>query len=228
VTNNSTKTVTAYLAHLQSFGVELEESQVITSAEATGVNLAGRFPAGSKIFVLGEEGLRQTIRDYGFIPVMEGNEEKVLAVVVGLDRDFRYADLNQAVHYIQQGAEFIGTNPDRTIPTPEGPAPGAGAIIESIETSCGKKAVLIGKPAAGLYQLALSRSGSVPQETLMIGDRLETDILGAQKLSIRTGLVLSGISSRDDGEKWDPVPDLIAADAMGILNTLEETDGKLV
>jgi len=228
VTNNSTKTVTEYLENLAGFGASLNEEQVITSSEATGAYLAEHFPSGSKVFVLGEEGLRQTIEEYGFDLVYAADDQEVRAVIVGLDRDFLYKDLNQAVHCIRRGAQFIGTNPDRTIPTPNGPAPGAGAIIEAIETSCGLKALVIGKPSPSLYQLALTRSGSAPEETLMIGDRLETDILGAQRMAIWTGLVLSGIATRNEASKWVPRVDIIAADAMEILEELKANDGKLL
>jgi 4-nitrophenyl phosphatase len=206
----------------------LEADQVITSSEATGAYLADNFPSGSKVSVLGEEGLRQTIRNYGFDLVEGVDSQEVRAVVVGLDRGFMYDDLNQAVHYIRNGAEFIGTNPDRTIPTPNGPAPGAGAIIEAIETSCAIKSLMIGKPSASLYRLALTRSGSNPGETLMIGDRLETDILGAQRLSIRTGLVLSGIATRNEADHWYPRVDIIAANAMDILEELKANEAKLI
>jgi 4-nitrophenyl phosphatase len=228
VTNNSTNTVQRYQEKLSGLGAELDASQIVTSAEATAVYLASRFASGSRVFVLGEEGLKKTIQNAGFQVIASAQEQNALAAVVGLDRNFVYQDLNLAVQHICRGAEFIGTNPDRTIPTPDGPAPGAGAIIEAIEASCGSKAIMIGKPAQHLFKVALSRSGVAPEETLMIGDRLETDILGAQKLAIKTGLVLSGITTRADAENWHPRPDIIAENAVEILRILEKAHGKLI
>jgi 4-nitrophenyl phosphatase len=228
VTNNSTQTVAQYQQRLAKFEAKIEANLIITSAEATAAYLSDHYPSGAKVFILGEDGLRTTIRQAGFDVVREKEDLGVRAAVVGLDRDFHYQDVNQAVQYIQRGAAFIGTNPDRTIPTPSGPAPGAGAIIKMIEASTGLDAVMIGKPAEHLYQLALSRAGSSPAETLMIGDRLETDISGAQNLNIRTGLVLTGIASKAEAEAWVPQPDIIAEDALQILEVLTANDGKLI
>ncbi|MEJ2447058.1 MAG: hypothetical protein P8Y37_03860, partial [Anaerolineales bacterium] len=124
VTNNSTQTVAQYQERLAKFGAEIDVKSIITSAEATAVYLCDHYPRGAKIFVLGEDGLRTTIRPAGFEVVGVEGSQDVRAAVVGLDRDFQYQDVNQAVQYIQRGAAFIGTNPDRTIPTPSGPAPG--------------------------------------------------------------------------------------------------------
>jgi len=228
VTNNSTQTVAQYQQRLAKFGAEMEAKLIITSAEASAAYLSDHYPSGTKIFVLGEDGLRTTIRRAGFEIVRVAGDQDVRAAVVGLDRDFQYQDVNQAVQYIQRGAAFIGTNPDRTIPTPSGPAPGAGAIIAMIEASTGQEPVMIGKPAEQLYRVALARAGSIPAETLMIGDRLETDISGAQNLNIRTGLVLTGIASRAEAAEWVPQPDIIAEDDLEIMEELTANDGKLI
>ncbi|RLD00638.1 MAG: haloacid dehalogenase, partial [Chloroflexota bacterium] len=108
----------------------------------------------------------------------------------------------------------------KTFPMPDGVAPGAGSIISPVEAASGTVPVIIGKPEKYLYQLALERSGSLPEETLMIGDRLETDILGAQRSGIRTGLVLTGIASQEDADKWHPRPDLIDKTALDILGNI--------
>lgn len=228
VTNNSTKSVAMYQETLAGFGVSLDPGQFVTSAVATAAYLADRYPRGSSLFVVGEQGLRDTIQDSGFHLVAGPDEGDVAAVVVGLDRDLTYQKLNLAVRYLRSGAVFVGTNPDRTIPTPAGPAPGAGSLIAAVETSTGVEATMIGKPASHLFNLAISRSGGRAEETLMIGDRLETDILGAQRLGIRTGLVLSGISSREEADSWQPPPDRIAENAGVIIQELKSNGRKLV
>ncbi|MCD4803451.1 MAG: HAD hydrolase-like protein, partial [Anaerolineales bacterium] len=122
-----------------------------------------------------------------------------------------------AARLILQGVPFLGTNPDITIPTPEGIAPGAGVIIKAIETASGTSAEIIGKPKAYLYNLALQRADCLPAEAIMIGDRLDTDIAGAQNIGMRSGLVLSGVTDRSTAEAWKPPPDLIADNALEII-----------
>ena len=139
---------------------------------------------------------------------------------MGLDFQLNYEKIYHASNFVREGALFIGTNPDKTFPLQGGLAPGAGSIISPVEVASGVTPVIIGKPEKYLYQLALSRSGSLPEETLMLGDRLDTDIHGAQQLGIRTGLVFTGISTLDDVEDWQPKPDFIGETALDILENL--------
>jgi len=217
ITNNSTRTVDYHLRKLNQYEVSLDEKQVITSAEATADYLAVKYPAGGSVYVVGEQGLVEALQKQNFIHVENPRNENILAVAAGLDRGLTYEKIKHAVSLIDQGVPFIGTNPDRTIPTPDGIAPGAGAIIKAIETASGKSAEIIGKPKAYLYNLALQRAGCSPGEAIMIGDRLETDIAGAQNIGMLTGLVLSGVTNRSTGEAWNPPPDLIADNAQNIL-----------
>jgi len=228
VTNNSTRSVSYHLDMLKGFGVSLDPSSIITSAEATAHYLEGKFPRRGSLFVIGESGLRDALVRSGFQVLADGSGKEAIAVVIGLDREFTYRDLELAVRYVGQGAEFIGTNPDLTIPTPTGVAPGAGAIIRGVELSSGKKAHIIGKPHPELFTLALTRAKSLPSETLMIGDRLETDILGAQKMGMKTAVVLTGITREEQATTWDPKPDIIAADALQVLDAIRNNDGKFV
>jgi len=123
---------------------------------------------------------------------------------------------------IRAGAPFIATNPDPTFPTPEGLVPGAGAIIAAIEAATGVEAEVIGKPNPGMYRVALQRLKAAPEETLVVGDRLETDIAGAQALGCRTALVLSGVTDEQRARQWDPAPDWIFPDLQTLL---EKFDG---
>lgn len=220
VTNNSTRTVEGYLEKLKGFGVELSHSQIITSAEATASYLNDNVIKESAIFVIGEDGLKDTISRHGFKITDQPETDNPKAVVVGLDFNINYQKIAIASNLIRDGLLFVGTNPDKTFPYPEGVAPGAGSIICPVESASGTAPMMIGKPEKYMYQLALTRSGSRPEETLMVGDRLETDILGAQRLGIRTGLVLTGIASREDGENWQPGPDMIGETALEILGKI--------
>jgi len=198
VTNNSTSTVDGYLDKLKNFGVELSPEQIITSSEATASYLQDHLSEGDSIYVIGEDGLKETLTRHGFSISDQEEPDQPSAVVVGLDFDISYKKIYLAANFILEGAIFIGTNPDKTFPMPGGIGPGAGSIISPVETASGTSPIVIGKPERYMYQLALSRSGSTPEETLMLGDRLDTDIQGAQRLGIRTGLVLTGISTLQD------------------------------
>jgi HAD superfamily hydrolase (TIGR01450 family) len=142
------------------------------------------------------------------------------AVIVGLDFQFSYEKLYHAMNYVIKGAPLIGTNPDLAIPIPDGFAPGAGSILSAIESAAGRKATIIGKPGQYVFQLALGRTNTKPEQAIMIGDRLETDIKGAQSLGIKTGVVLSGVTSQEMVDSWSPAPDYVANDVEQMLDLL--------
>ena len=212
-TNNSTQDADQYMEKLARFGVKVNRWQIINSSEATAIYLKQRFPEGGTIFAVGEGGLLNSLSEYGFYP----GEENVLAVVAGMDRQLTYTKLCQAAMFIRAGVPFIGTNADRTFPTPRGLLPGAGAVLAALETATDIKPLIIGKPAPEMYRVALERLKMTPEQTLVIGDRLETDIVGAQSLGCLTGLVLSGVTSEPQAREWRPAPDLIADDLANML-----------
>jgi len=220
VTNNATQTVESYLDKLRGFGVNLTPNQIITSAEGTASYLNAHIQEGSYVYVIGEDGLKDTISKFGFRITQDPEKEVPGAVVVGLDFNISYEKIYISANLIRKGVLFVGTNPDKTFPYSDGVAPGGGSIISPVEAASGTSPVMIGKPEKHLFQLAMARSGSGPKETLMIGDRLETDILGAQQMGIRTALVLTGIASLKDAENWKPKPDLIGGTVLDILENL--------
>lgn len=215
-TNNATRSIAQYLDKLQGFGVQLEAEQVINSAEATAHYLLGMHPNGGRVYAIGENGFIDTLQAYGFIQA----DEDVLAVLVSMDRGLTYQKLRQATLLIRSGSPFIGTNPDRSFPTPEGLIPGTGAILAALEAATDVKPVIIGKPQPEMYRIALGRLGTTPQETLVIGDRLETDIAGAQALGCHTALVLTGVSSKGEALSWKPALDFISDDITALLKIL--------
>lgn len=220
VTNNSARTVDAYLEKFASLGVKLNFDQIVTSAEGTAAYLVEKFPDKGTIFVVGEEGLIETLNNHGFRALNHHPGDHVLAVVAGLDRDLTYQKIDQAASLIEQGALFIGTNPDQTIPVPGGTAPGAGTVIGAIEIASRQQALIIGKPKASLFELALQRAKTIPNQTLMVGDRLNTDIQGAQDLGIKTALVLSGVTQLKEAQEWEPAPDIIVEDVFGVIDLI--------
>jgi 4-nitrophenyl phosphatase len=215
-TNNATRSVEQYLDKLARFGVILERWQVINSPQAVAQYLCHRHPQGGPVYVVGEQGLIETLVEYGFHIA----DQDVLAVIVALDRQVTYEKLKKAALLIRAGAPFIATNPDRTLPTPEGLIPGAGAIVAAVEAATGVKPIIIGKPAPEMYQVALERLDIAASQALVVGDRLETDIAGAQALGCRTALVLSGVTTEEDALRWRPAPDLIAADLTAVVESL--------
>jgi len=221
VTNNSTRSVRHHLEKLRDFGVSLTANNIITSAEASAAYLAEKYPQRGDVFMIGESGLHEALKEKGFHILEDPNGKKALAVVVGLDKKMTYRDFDLAIRYIREGSFFVGTNPDLTIPTPTGPAPGAGAILRGLEVSSGIEPYIIGKPYSALFDLALARANSLPEETLMIGDRLETDILGAQRAGMLTAVVFTGIASAEQAASWHPEPDIAAETALQVLDILD-------
>lgn len=214
-TNNGTKNVKEYQEKLIGFGVFLEDWQIINSAMASGFFLQSRFPQGGKVYVVGSPSLKDTLQSYGFEIAEEG--EPVQVVVAGLDRQISYDKLRNATIQIYHGALFIGTNPDRTFPSPEGLVPGAGSILAAIEAATYTTPVIVGKPSPLLYDLALERLGTNPQQTIAIGDRYDTDIIGGIHAGIKTALLLSGVEDASKSSRWVPAPDLIAQDLTELL-----------
>lgn len=215
-TNNATLSDDQYLVKLCKFGVELEEWQIISSPDVAAHYLQKQHPGGGPVFSIGETGMIKTLAKYGFYQ----ENQDVLAVVAGLDRQFTYDKLAQATALIRSGAMFVGTNADRTLPVPEGLAPGAGSILAALEAATDVKPVVVGKPEPEMYIFALERLKTSPEETLIVGDRLDTDISGAQKIGCHTALLLSGVTQESDARKWRPVPDIIAPDLTGLLEWL--------
>lgn len=212
-TNNSTRTITQYQQRLQGFGVSVEPWQIVTSGIATAELLAQRFPKGGPVYLVGEAGILEALEQKGFYLA----EENVLAVVAGIDRQISFEKLRRATLLIRHGALFYGTNPDRTFPTPEGLILGAGAILAALETSTDTHPIIAGKPDKFMLEVCMQRMGSTPPETLVVGDRLETDILSGQNCACRTALVLSGVTSSAQAATWQPQPDLIAPNLQSLL-----------
>ncbi len=202
-TNNSTRTPEEYVVVLKEMGIGVVPERILTSALATADYLGNLLPQGARLYLIGEEGLYSALAAQGF----EFGEGGVEAVVVGMDRELTYEKLRIATVAIRQGARFVGTNPDTSFPAEEAIVPGAGAILAAIEAATGVQPTVIGKPEPTLFQMALQRMGATEEETAVIGDRLETDILGGQRCGLTTILLLTGISQQQDLEASDIKPD---------------------
>jgi 4-nitrophenyl phosphatase len=196
-TNNSSKTPQAYVQKFADMGIpDVPSACIFTSAVATAQHLQSRYMAGTRLFVLGMAGIRTALDEAGF-DLTEDEAQVPQAVVVGIDFHMTYARLKQATLHIRNGADFIATNADKTYPTPEGLAPGAGSIVAALEAATDQQAEVIGKPARPIFDLVLKYLDTPASNTLMVGDRLDTDIQGGRDAGMKTALLFTGATTPD-------------------------------
>lgn len=206
-TNNSTRTPADYVEKLARMGVVgVPETTVVTASTATAAYMRNHYPAGTHLYVIGMDGLKSALEHAGFDT--EENDQPVQVVVSGGDFGLTYEKLMRATLYIRGGADFIGTNPDLTYPTPMGLVPGAGSILAALQASTGVTPRIIGKPHSPMFETALILLNTSAAETLMVGDRLDTDILGAHDMGMPTALMFTGVTQPDELEKSDVWPDV--------------------
>ncbi len=216
-TNNSTKTPGQYVERLNGFGVEVEPWQVVTSSQGAAHAVAQTFPPGTKVFAIGEDGVRMALEEKGFEILSVENAPQAQAVVMGIDRNITFQKAAEATLLVRRGIPFYVTNTDKTFPTPRGEIPGAGSWISIITTATDVQPIVAGKPFPFLMNLSLEKLGTKAEETLVVGDRLETDIAAGQAVGCPTALVLSGVSTKAQAEAWTPKIDLIAADLATLI-----------
>jgi len=208
LTNNSTLTPAQYVAKLARLGIEVGEDRILTSAQAAALYLERVAPPGAKVYLIGEEGLRAALREKGFAFAERGAD----FVVVGMDRQLTYEKLKIATLLIRGGARFIGTNPDKTFPSEEGIVPGNGATLAALEAATGVAPMVVGKPERAIFDLALARMGVGREGAAVVGDRLETDVLGGRRAGLITILVLSGVTTPKELAASGVQPDLVFED----------------
>jgi len=203
--NNSTRSRRAFAERLTQLGLALTPEEIVNSAYIAAQHLRGLAEAGAgagsaQVYVIGEEGLREELELAGHRLVPP---EEAEFLVVGLDRALTYEKLAGALRALLRGARFIATNVDPTLPAPGGLLPGAGAIVGAIQGMGFPPEVVVGKPSIIAFKVALATAGVSPEECLVIGDRLETDILGANRAGLDSVLVLTGVTKREDLERQE-------------------------
>jgi 4-nitrophenyl phosphatase len=219
-TNNSTNTSEQYVARLKGFSVEAEPWQVVTSSQAAAHAMAQRLPPGTKVFMIGEDGIRMALLERGFEILSVENAPMAEAVVMGIDRNVNFQKLCEATLLVRRGVPFYATNPDKTFPTPRGQIPGAGAWYSIVVTASDVQPIVAGKPYPFLMELALEKLGTKKEETLVVGDRLETDIAAGQAMGCPTALVLSGVSTLEQANLWLPKIDWITSDLSSLIEMI--------
>jgi len=211
-TNNSSKTPHDYVQKLAELGLgPVDPGQIVTSGTAAVNYVRSRYPAGTPVHVLGGDGLKSLLAAAGF-PL----SDEAGVVVVGIDFNLTYDRLKRAALLIRAGADFIGTNADATFPMADGLAPGAGSLLAALRTATGVEPVIMGKPNPPVFNAALAALGTSADQTLMIGDRFDTDIVGARAVGMKTALVLTGVTSPGDLAHAVPAPDAIYADLAAL------------
>lgn len=219
LTNNSQRTRRDVVAKLARMGVEVEDEHVFTCAMATARFLADQKPGGTA-FVIGEGGLLTALHQHGYAVVDHDPDY----VVVGEGRTFNLELVEAATRMVLGGAKLIATNLDPSCPTDRGVRPGCGALVALLETATGTKAFSVGKPSPVMMRAARKELGLTTAQTTMIGDTMETDILGAVQLGYHAVLVLSGGTAVADLGRYAYRPDLVVSSLAELSDRLDRTD----
>jgi len=217
LTNNSTRSRADYVRKLERFGISCSEYQVITSGYASAKYIKQKY-SDSRVYVIGEKGLKNELVEQDITVC----EEDCDIVLVGLDKAFSYSKMSKALTFILAGAAFIATNTDPFLITTELVKPGAGALVASIERASGTKAIVTGKPSTFICGLLVNELKVAPNEILMVGDRLDTDIQIGIDGGMRTALVLTGATKMRDLEQSSISPDYIVESISKIPSILDE------
>lgn len=214
ITNNASMTPGQYEEKLAAMGVAMPAARVVTSAIATARHLRAAYPRGTRVFIVGMRGLREALLTDGHFV-----EDDVLPelVVQGADFELTYEKLRKATLFIRGGASYIATNPDRTFPSEEGLIPGAGAVTAALVAATDTTPLVIGKPAPTMFHVAAAMLEASPAQTLVIGDRLDTDIAGAIAAGMTSALVLTGVTHRAEVDESPVRPMAIYQDLPALL-----------
>jgi len=207
LTNNSSQTPRDYVAKLLRMGIRATPDRILTSAQVAVEDLRRSTTPADRILLVGGAGVREALAVAGL--TLADHYQEATVVVVGLDRSLTYEKMSQAALAIGRGARFVATNGDRSYPTERGLEPGAGALVAALQATTGVTPKMYGKPEPEMFAQALAILGTPPELTGMVGDRYETDILGAARSRLVTIAVTTGVSSEADLRGADPAPDWI-------------------
>jgi HAD superfamily hydrolase (TIGR01457 family) len=211
VTNNSSRTPETISAQLNGFGLNTAAEQIIGSAQTGTELLATMVAPGSKILVVGGDGLRSRVASAGFL-VVDSADENPAGVIQGFAPEVAWKHLAEAAYAIQAGAKWVATNSDWTLPQERGLAPGNGTLVSAVHTAVGQLPLVAGKPEPAIFQTALRQFNT--NAALFVGDRIDTDITGANRAGVDSALVMTGVSTRKEllGVKPEGRPTYILAD----------------
>jgi len=217
LTNNSIRTPRDMRARLRQSGLDVPESSIWTSALATATFLDSQRPGGSA-YVVGESGLTTALHDVGYVLTDRDPDY----VVLGETRTYSFEAITTAIRLVERGARFIATNPDATGPSAQGSLPATGAVAALITRASGREPNYVGKPNPLMMRSALRNIGAHSENTLMIGDRMDTDIVSGLEAGLQTILVLTGISTEESVERFPYRPTRVIGSVADLVGRTDE------
>ncbi len=218
VTNNSSKSVSAYVKKLEGLGIASSEDDFLTSTDATILYLNQHF-AGKKLYAFGTQSFCEQLREGG-VNITTTPDDDVFGIVMGNDTELSFKKLEDACILLRRDIAYIATNPDWVCPTWYGYAPDCGSVAEMLFRATKKRPKFIGKPHPEMLLLAMEKYGYEKSESVMIGDRVYTDIASGYNAGIDTILVLSGEGTREDAESTDTKPTYIFDGIRDVYNLI--------
>lgn len=221
LTNNSSRGVEGYIEKLERLGIATGPEDYLTSVDAA-IDLLHREYPGQKCYAAGTESFRQQLESAG-IPVTTRVEEDVDILLSGFDRELTFQKLEDSCILLNRVVTWLATNPDWVCPTWYGAVPDCGSVCQMLTNATGREPIFIGKPQPAMAELAMRRTGFGREETVLIGDRVYTDIACAVNAGIDSILVLSGEGTREDTEKFGVRPTWIYDDIAAVYREMEET-----
>ena len=214
LTNNSSRSVDAYVAKLSRLGIEAAREDLLTSVDALIADLAKQ-PPYRLCYVFGTKSFQSQLREAG-LPVTDRRSDEVDCLLIGFDTELTFQKLEDACILLNRGVDFIATNPDWVCPTWYGSVPDCGSVCEMLRRATGRAPRVIGKPQPAMALLALERTGFAPEQALMVGDRLYTDIAAGVNAGIDTAFVLSGEGTLADLEISEVKPTWVFEDIAAL------------
>jgi 4-nitrophenyl phosphatase len=228
VATNNTHAPEGYRKQFLSAGSDISPDHILTASEATAEYLLHHYPRESRVFAIGYGDLQKAIASRGFALVPDAGQGADV-VVIGGDFKLTWEKLKDAILLVSRGADLIGSNPDMLIPTEEGLVPEAGTTLAAVEAATGRRPLIIGKPERHLFDLAVEKLGMEGrrQELAMIGDRVETDVVGAHAAGLRSILVCTGVDNLESARRIGVEPDAVFRDLQHLLGVWKEVLPKL-
>ena len=220
LTNNSSRSVDAYVERLTRLGVAAEPEDFLTSVDALIAHLRGRGMEARRFYVCGTESMKSQLRAAGF--AVASSREDADALLMGFDTELTFQKLEDACILLNRGVDFAATNPDWVCPTWYGSVPDCGSVCEMLFRATGRRPHVLGKPQADMPLLALEQTGFLPEQAVLLGDRLYTDIQSGVNAGIDTALMLSGEATLQDAEQSPVKPTWIFRDIRAFLTALQQ------
>lgn len=219
LTNNSSRSVDAYVQKLARLGITAQPRDFLTSVDAMAAHLHAHGMETRRFYVCGTESMKSQLRAAGF--TVAERREDADTLLMGFDTELTFQKLEDACILLGQGADYLATNPDWVCPTSYGFVPDCGSVCEMLWRATGRRPLVIGKPEPAMPLLAMQQAGASAQETLLIGDRIYTDIASGANAGIDTLLVLSGEAKEEDLPMAQPQPTFVLPDVQALLRILE-------